>query len=81
MKKTHDLGALTASLTPHHSSLRGLRRGLLFLSDFAVTPRYPGEDATKRQASAALRWMRRVRGVVRGLLGIGQHDDKKSTEP
>jgi HEPN domain-containing protein len=57
--KTHDLDLPLTSLVPHHPTLRSLRRGLLFLSDFAVNTR--GNNATKRQAVAALRWATRVR--------------------
>ena len=38
-----------------------LRRGLVFLTDFAVDTRYPGDRTTKRQAAAAQRWAERVR--------------------
>jgi hypothetical protein len=41
-----------------------------FLTQFAVDTRYPGEDASKRQAKAALRWADRVRTEARTLLGI-----------
>jgi hypothetical protein len=61
---------LTATLVLHHPSLRLLRRGLLFLSDFAVDVRYPGSSARKRQAEAAWRWVGRVRTQARVLLGI-----------
>jgi HEPN domain-containing protein len=68
--KLHDLDHLRALLLPHHPGLRSLRRGLQFLTNFAVTIRYPGDNASKRQAVAALRWAERVRSVCRGLLGI-----------
>jgi HEPN domain len=70
--KTHDLDLLLTVLVPHHPTLRSLRRGLLFLSDFAVDTRYPGKSASKRQAVAALRWVERVRSRARTLLGIRQ---------
>jgi hypothetical protein len=75
--KTHDLDQLLADLLPHHTTLRSLRRGLLFLSDFAVDTRYPGNNASKRQAVAALRWKDRVRKTVRGLLGIRERRPRK----
>jgi HEPN domain-containing protein len=53
--RTHNLLTLHGLLLPHHSSLRPLRRGLDFLTRFAVGPRYPMFTATKRQAAAALR--------------------------
>jgi HEPN domain-containing protein len=68
--KTHDLDDLLGLLAPHHPTLRALRRGLKFLTDFAVEIRYPGESASKRQAEAALRWEDRVRTAARNLLGI-----------
>jgi hypothetical protein len=43
---------------------------LVFLTPFAVETRYPGDDATKRQATAALRWMTKVRAAARQILGI-----------
>jgi HEPN domain-containing protein len=68
--KTHFLDVLLSSLSSHHPILRSLRRGLLFLSVFAVDTRYPGTDASRRQAVAALRWAERVREQARVLLGI-----------
>ena len=68
--KTHDLDQLLTLLKPHHPTLRSFRRGLLFLSDFAVDYRYPGNNASKREAVAALRWAERARTVARALLGI-----------
>jgi HEPN domain-containing protein len=68
--KTHDLDGLRNLLGPSYPTLRRLRRGLLFLTDFAVDTRYPGNRTTRRQAAAALRWAGRVRREVRSLLGI-----------
>jgi HEPN domain-containing protein len=68
--RTHDLDLLLTDLQPHHLVLRKLRRGLLFLSGFAVDTRYPGRSASKRQAVAALRWAQRVRTAARALLAI-----------
>jgi HEPN domain-containing protein len=68
--KTHDLEQLRVKLHPHHPSLLSLRRGLGFLTNFAIATRYPGDNATKRQATSALRWAERVRALVRALLGI-----------
>jgi HEPN domain-containing protein len=75
--KTHDLDRLLTALMSHHLTLRTLRRGLLFLSDFAVDIRYPGVSASKRQASAALRWVDRVRTQARALLGIRERPRMK----
>ncbi len=68
--KTHDLDQLLLLLHSHHSTLRSLRRGLVFLTSFAVGVRYPGDNATKRQAVAALRWASKVRIDARKCLGI-----------
>jgi HEPN domain-containing protein len=67
--RTHDLVRLY-SLVMSHYQLRGIVRGLKFLTDFAVEPRYPGKSASKRQAAAALRWAGKVREACRPLLGI-----------
>src|SRR4051794_13478659 len=68
--KTHDLDKLLTLLLRHHPTLRSLKRGLLFLTDFAIDTRYPGNSATKRQATSALRWADRVRTAARRILGI-----------
>lgn len=52
--RTHILRDLQNLLLPHVPSLRSFSRGLKFLTCFAVGTRYPGDDATKRQAVAAL---------------------------
>jgi HEPN domain-containing protein len=68
--KTHDLEDLLDLLLPYHASLGGDRRGLRFLTRFAVDPRYPLLRTTKRQAAAALRWAGKVRQACRNLLGL-----------
>jgi HEPN domain-containing protein len=68
--KTHDLEQLQLSLLPHHPSLRSLGRGLAMLTSFAVVTRYPGDNATKRQAASALRWAYRMRIAAREVLEI-----------
>ena len=68
--RTHDLLALLFLLVSHHASLRTLRRGLEFLTQFAVGPRYPNYTTRKRQAVAALRWAGRVRDACRAFLGV-----------
>src|SRR5262249_768101 len=64
------LEKLLVALRPHHRTLAPLRRGLSCRTRCAVETRYPGEDATKRQAEAALRWAVRVRAEARSLLGL-----------
>jgi HEPN domain-containing protein len=69
--RTHDLLMLRALLLPAYPAVvRSLRRGLEFLTQFAVDHRYPGRDATKRQAEAAVRWTDRVRIACRTILGL-----------
>lgn len=75
--KTHYLDLLLRALAPHHPTLHSLRRGLLFLSVFAVETRYPGRNASKRQALAAFRWADRVRTAARALLGIRERPRTK----
>src|SRR5689334_22805181 len=53
--RTHNLDDLLQLLLPHDATLRPLRRALVSLGRFAVDYRYPGANATKRQAQAALR--------------------------
>jgi HEPN domain-containing protein len=69
--KTHDLTALLRLLVPAQQlQIRRFRRGLDFLTQFAVETRYPLKWATKRQAMAALRWAGKVRDACRGILGL-----------
>jgi HEPN domain-containing protein len=67
--KIHELERLLTVLQPHYPALRLHRRGLAFLTNFAIGVRYPGDNASKRQADAALRWAGRVRDACRALLG------------
>jgi HEPN domain-containing protein len=68
--RTHNLEDVLSLLLPSHSQLEAYRRGLKFLIQFAVDPRYPGFRANKRQAAAALRWVGEVRAACRSLLGL-----------
>jgi HEPN domain-containing protein len=79
--KIHDLDHLRVLLTPYHPSLRSLRRGLIFLTNFAVATRYPGDNASKRQAQGALRWSERVRAAARALLSIRPRRAGKKKAP
>jgi HEPN domain-containing protein len=76
--RTHDLDDLLEALLDHHSPLRSLRRGLLFLTTFAVETRYPGKNATRRQAEAARRWGDRVRSMAREILGIRRRPTRRT---
>jgi HEPN domain-containing protein len=68
--RTHLLKDVLALLVPHHPSLASSRRGLTFLTRFAVETRYPGDNASKRQATSALRWAGKVRQACRNLLRL-----------
>ena len=68
--RTHVLKDIQALLVTHYPSLVGLRRGLTFLTRFAVETRYPGDNASKRQAAASLRWAGKVRHACRHILGL-----------
>lgn len=68
--RIHNLLVLRSLLLPHHAFVRPWRRGLEFLSRFAIGPRYPLFDATKRQAVAALHWAGEVRTACRAALGV-----------
>ena len=79
--RTHNLVALLPLLASHHPALRSLRRGLDFLTRFAVDTRYPGDGATRRQADAAVRWEVRVREVCQALLGVGPQRPRRRHGP
>ncbi|MCI0640111.1 MAG: HEPN domain-containing protein [Gemmataceae bacterium] len=68
--RTRNLVALLPLLLPHHRSLGRFRRGLDFLTRFAVDTRYPGDSAAKRDAASARRWASRVRDACRSILGL-----------
>src|SRR5258708_2358053 len=68
--RTHILKDLLALLQTHYLSLSHLRRGLVFLTRFAVGTRYLGDSASKREATTALRWADKVRMAARMLLGL-----------
>jgi hypothetical protein len=68
--KTHQLRDLYHLALPTYARLQSLQRCLIFLSQFAVEIRYPGKDATWRQAQAALRWAKLVRDRCRESLGL-----------
>jgi HEPN domain-containing protein len=70
VSRTHDLEDLLNLLLPYYASLGRYRRGLRFLTGFAVEPRYPLFRTTKRQATSAQRWAGRVRHACRTLLGL-----------
>ena len=68
--RTHDLEKLLDLLLPHDSTLRGLRRSLTSLSQYAVDFRYPDMSSTTRQSKSALRATERIREKLRLRLGL-----------
>jgi HEPN domain-containing protein len=70
VEKTHNLNDLLSALLSDYPTLRRFRPRLKVLTKYAVDYRYPGERASKRQATAALRCSDDLRGVARRLLGI-----------
>lgn len=79
--KTHDLQDLLNLLLPTYPTLTSHRRGLDPLTEFAVTTRYPGKNASKRQAASALRCAGKVRDAVRLLLGIPPPRQRRKKSP
>ena len=67
---THNLELLLNDLLPTYPKLRPVRRGAIFLTQFAVSPRYPGFKSTRRQAAASLRWAGRIRAACGAILGF-----------
>jgi HEPN domain-containing protein len=68
--KTHNLAYLLDRLVPSDKTLRKLRRGTATLSRYAVNLRYPGEDATARQARVAHAKALLFRSEIRQRLGL-----------
>ena len=68
--RTHILEDVITMLLPNFSILRSFRKGARFLTRFAVATRYPGKNATKREATSALRWAGKIRMAARTLLGL-----------
>jgi HEPN domain-containing protein len=68
--KIHDLVALLHQAIAVHPSLLAYQLDLAYLSDFAVSYRYPGESADRQTALDARRRCRRFRAAARGVLGL-----------
>ena len=66
----HDLEVLLGLIVPVSPDFEFFRDLLLLLNDYAVDFRYPGEEATKEEARAAVKAMRTVRTFVRQKLGL-----------
>ena len=68
--KIHDLVTLLEAVLSIESEWERFREDLAYLSDFAVTYRYPGESADRDAARQAQRNCRLVRTAVRKSLGL-----------
>ncbi len=68
--RTHNLDDVLNLLLPDYPTFRSFQRALITLTNYAVSTRYPGESASKRQAVSALRSMEKIRIAARNLLGI-----------
>jgi HEPN domain-containing protein len=68
--KTHDLVALLDQVLGYEPSWEESRKDLAYLSDFAVSFRYPGESANATDALEAQRRCCVFRTAVRQALGL-----------
>jgi HEPN domain-containing protein len=69
-RKTHDLVALLEQVLSEEPQWDAFREDLGFLSDFAVSYRYPGESAERESALDARCRCRRFRRAIRQALGL-----------
>jgi HEPN domain-containing protein len=69
-QKVHNLLVLLEDVLPLEPLWEVFRVDLAYLSDFAVSYRYPGESATRDDAKESLRLCRRFREVARNSLGL-----------
>lgn len=70
--KTHDLVALLGQTLEVEPEWEAFRKDLAYLSDFAVTFRYPGDFADEESAMKARDLCRLFRRAVRKALGLKQ---------
>ena len=68
--KTHDLVALLDQTLDQEPAWEAFRENLAYLSDFAVSFRYPGESATMDSALEAQKRCRAFRAAARQALGF-----------
>lgn len=68
--KTHDLGILLSLAAPGGNHLRKYENDLSDLNPYSVIARYPGLDATPKEARQAKVITRRVRLALRRRLGL-----------
>jgi HEPN domain-containing protein len=68
--KIHDLVSLLDQVKAVQPDWEVFREDLAYLSDFAVSFRYPGESADKESALDAVRRSRFFRKIARSALGL-----------
>ncbi len=68
--KSHDLGVLLHLLLPIEPLWKSYEPALKKLTIYAVSFRYPGDDATEAEAKAALKYSRSLRAEARRSLGL-----------
>jgi len=69
-RKTHDLVKLLNLILPVEPAWTVIQPQVLYLTDFAIRYRYPGYDATKAVAKAAVKDCREVRSLIRTAFGL-----------
>ena len=70
--KVHDLSALLDQVLALEPAWESFRRSLLYLSEYSVNFRYPGEFADKEAARDAYRRCRAFRVSARQALGLAE---------
>jgi HEPN domain-containing protein len=68
--KVHDLVSLLDQVLTVQTNWEVFREDLAYLSDFAVSFRYPGESANKESALDAVKRCRFFRKIARSSLGL-----------
>ena len=68
--RTHDLSTLLALLLPRHPLWQSFDAACQTLTQYAVNVRYPGDDATKRDAREALLFATAIRREARLVLRL-----------
>jgi HEPN domain-containing protein len=70
INKTHNLSDLLSDVLPAEPAWAAMRPVLMALTKYAVLYRYPGYNATKIEAKAAVKDCRDVRRIIRAAFGL-----------
>ncbi len=68
--RTHDLSTLLVLILPHDPLWQSFALACQTLNPYAVNIRYPGDDATKKEALVAQKFMKAIRREARISLGL-----------